>query len=78
MDLDFNLELFIYAFEQTIENDLYASWCMQYPQMTEETFISFANYKKDIMKVATREGSRITNEEIENEMDLIIKQYERR
>ena len=77
MELDFSLDLFEYAFTKTIEDEIYASWSLQYPQMTAETFISYEDYKKSMIK-ENRKGSKITHAQIEAEMEQIIKQHERR
>lgn len=63
--MDFTIEIFTHALEKNMENDLFENWKMQYPHMTEETFISFADYKAERM---TRPHTIKTDEEIAAEM----------
>ena len=75
MDMDFDIDLFIYAIEKDKENKLWELWKLQYPQMDEESFITFEEYKnKNIKKQTTQK----TYEEIEKEMEEVEKAFGRR
>lgn len=75
MDLDFSIDLFTYALEKNLENDFFEMWKLQFPNMDEESFISFEDYKAKMM---TRKHSTISYEDIEKEMNEVVKAYERR
>jgi hypothetical protein len=72
MELDFNIDLFTYAFEKNADNVLWEMWKLQFPNMDKETFISFEDYKTNIM---TRKHTEISYEDIEKEMDLVEKAF---
>lgn len=75
MDMDFDIDLFIYAIEKDKENKLWELWKLQYPQMDKESFITFEEYKnKNIKKQTTKK----TYEEIEKEMEEVEKAFGRR
>ena len=75
MDMDFDIDLFIYAIEKDKENKLWELWKLQYPQMDKESFITFEEYKnKNIKKQTTQK----TYEEIEKEMEEVEKAFGRR
>jgi len=65
MDIDFNLDLIMYALEKNRENDLWEMWKLQYPNMDKETFISFEDYKG---KETNKKHTKLSYEEIEKEM----------
>ena len=75
MDMDFNVDLFIYAIEKDKENKLWELWKLQYPQMDKENYISFEEYKNKNIKKQT---SNKTYEEIEKEMEEVEKAFGRR
>lgn len=72
MCMDFSIDLFIYALEKSIENDLWEDWKLQYPNMSEETFISFDDYKA--MKLA-KKHTEISYGDIEKEMAKVEKAF---
>ena len=63
------------AYIKKQENIMWENWKLQYPLMNKETYISFEDYKK---KSITRKTTQITYEEIEKEMNAIIKNHEER
>lgn len=69
-------ELLIKAFEKEYEDSLWDTWKLQYPQMDKETFITYADYKKKSIIAQVNKGSQKSYEEIENEMDQVIKAHE--
>lgn len=73
MDLDFNVDLFIYALEKNTENELFEMWKLQFPNMDKESYISFDDYKKKI--ITNKNYSKISYEEIENEMEKVEKAF---
>lgn len=75
MNLDFNIDLYIYALEKNTENELFDMWKLQFPNMDKETFISFEDYKKKIIK--NNNHTQISYEEIEKEMEKVEKAFEK-
>jgi len=75
MEMDFSLELFIHAIEKNRENSLWDMWSLQYPLMRKETYVSFENYKKTSI---TQKTTKISYEDIQKEMDAVIKNHEER
>ena len=73
--MDFTIELFIHAIEKNRENDLWDMWKLQYPLMSKESYVSFENYKKTSIIQKT---TKISYEDIQNEMDAVIKNHEER
>jgi hypothetical protein len=73
MDLDFNIELFTYALEKSRENDLWEMWKLQFPGWDKESYISFEDYKAKFM---FKKHTTISYEDIEKEMDRVVKSYE--
>ena len=63
------------AYIKKQENIMWENWKLQYPLMNKETYISFEDYKK---KSITRKTTQITYEEIEKEINAIIKNHEGR
>lgn len=43
-------QLLFDAYKKDIENRLWQQWLVQFANMDKETFISFDNYKKELMK----------------------------
>ena len=80
MDMDFDIDLFIYAIEKNKENDLFELWKLQYPQMDKENFENFADYKNRLLKkqASKNQTSKKTYEEIEKEMKEVEKAFGRR
>ena len=76
MDMDFSVDLLTYAFEKNMENELFDLWKLQFPHMTSETFISFDDYKNKVM-ANNANYTKISYEEIETEMDKVIKAFEK-
>lgn len=75
MDMDFTMELYIYAIEQTQENNMWDLWKLQYPLMTKENYISFEDYKnKNVVKKHTKKSY----EEIEKEMQQVENAFSER
>lgn len=68
-------KLLIEAYNQKQEDDLFEMWKLQFPNMDKETFISFDEYK---VKLMARKHTEITYDDIEKEMDKVIKAYEER
>lgn len=52
MSFSFGYELILKCYEQSAENSLWQMWLTIYPNMTEENFISFAEYKDMAVKNA--------------------------
>ena len=75
MHMDFSLELIMYALEKNMENEIFEMWKLQFPQMTEENFISFYDYKNSML---TKKHTKISYEEIELEMLRVEKAFEER
>jgi len=75
MGMDFSIELFLHAIEKNRENDLWETWSLQYPRMDAENFISFEDYKK---KSITQTVTKISFEDIEKEMEQVVKAFEER
>lgn len=73
MDLDFSIDLIVYAFKKDIEQTAWELWISKYPWMDEENFISFDEFKAGLFE---REHTEISYEDIENEMDRVVKAYE--
>ena len=79
MDLDFSIDLIVYALEKNMENDIFEMWKLQYPQMEKETFISFEDYLEDYKaNYKVKKHTAKSVEEIEDEMLKVVKSYERR
>ena len=68
--------LLIKAKEKEYEDSLWENWKLQYPQMDKETFISFKDYKKQNAIERVNKSSQISYEDIEKEMNQIIKAHE--
>ena len=73
MEMDFSIDLIIYAFEKNTENELYDLWKLQFPNMDKESFVSFEDYKKKVM--TNRNYTKISYEEIEIEMEKVEKAF---
>jgi len=52
LSFSFGYELILKCYEQSAENSLWQMWLTIYPNMTEENFISFAEYKDMAVKNA--------------------------
>lgn len=74
LDLEINFDLIDFAIEKERENNLWEVYSLQYPNMNEDTFISFEDYKKKWTD--SLNGSKISYEEIEIEMDKVVRSYE--
>lgn len=66
----------ISAAEKEVENKLWEYWKLQFPNMDKETYISFEDYKAKM--TANKQHSEISYNDIENEMNAVVKAYERR
>ncbi len=75
MNLDFNIDLYIYALEKNTENELFDMWKLQFPNMDKETYISFDDYKKKLIN--NRRTSNLSYEEIEIEMEKVEKAFKK-
>jgi len=75
MGMDFSIDLFLHAIEKNRENDLWETWALHYPRMDKENFISFEDYKK---KSITQAVTKISFEDIEKEMEQVVKAFEER
>jgi hypothetical protein len=75
MDMDFSLDIFIYALEKNMENDLFEMWKLQFPNMDRESFISFEDYKN---KLISKKHTEISYEDIEKEMAKVEKTFNER
>lgn len=72
--MDFSIDLFTYALEKNMENELFDMWKLQFPKMDKETFISFEDYKAKLM---TKKHTQISYEDIEKEMAKVEKAFEK-
>lgn len=75
MDMYFSMDLFIYAIEKNTENEIWETWKLQYSKMNTEDFISYENYKKQII---TKQHTEKTYEEIEIEMAKVEQAFAER
>lgn len=75
MDMDFSIDLIIYALEKDRENKIFEMWKLQFPNMDSETFISFEDYR---IKAMSKRTTEISYEEIEKEMELVEKAFAER
>jgi hypothetical protein len=75
MDMDFSIDLIIYAIEKDIENELLRMWELQFPNMDKESFISFEDYKSKLM---SKKHTKISYEDIEKEMEQVEKAFAER
>ncbi|WP_264852384.1 hypothetical protein [Clostridium omnivorum] len=75
MEMNFSIELFMYALDKNLDNEVFEMWKLQFPNMTKENFISFDEYKE---KLLGKKHTEISYEDIEKEMNRIIKAYEGR
>lgn len=57
-------------------DNLWEVWKLQYPNMNEENFISFKDYKKKNTIQQKNKVSEISYEDIEKEMNEVIKAHE--
>lgn len=71
-------KLLIKAREQEYENNLWDLWKLQYPQMDKESFISFADYKKEYEIKKMNNFTEISYEEIEKEINQVIMAHEKK
>lgn len=72
MDMEFNLELIMYAMEKYQENSMWELYKMQYVNMDKENFENFEDYKaKFKYKSNSKANSEISYEEIEEEMKKV-------
>ena len=80
MEMDFDIDLFIYAIEKNKENYLFELWKLQYPQMDKENFENFTDYKNRLLKKQETKNKTTekTYEEIEKEMKEVEKAFGRR
>jgi hypothetical protein len=75
MDMDFTIDLIIYALEKNSENDLFEMWKLQFPNMNKENYISFKDYKD---KFISKKHTEMSNEDIEKEMAKVEKAFAER
>jgi hypothetical protein len=73
MDMDFSIDIFVYALEKNTENELFEMWKLQFPNMDKESYISFDDYKKKV--ISNRRNTNISYEEIEIEMAKVEKAF---
>lgn len=73
MDMDFSIDIIIYALEKNTENEIFDMWKLQFPNMTKESYISFEEYKA---KLISKKHTEISCEDIEREIDKVVKAYE--
>ena len=65
------MKLLIEALRKERENDAWDMWLTLYPKMTKEDFMSFEDFKKEVIKPVVRTSNK-TREEIEEEMLKIV------
>lgn len=65
------MKLLIEALKKERENDAWDMWLTLYPRMNKENFMSFEDFKKEVIKSAVRVSNK-TKEEIEEEMLKIV------
>jgi hypothetical protein len=65
------VKLLIEALKKERENDAWDMWLTLYPRMNKENFMSFEDFKKEVIKSAVRVSNK-TKEEIEEEMLKIV------
>lgn len=64
-----------YALEQEAEKAAWDVWIAVYPGFTEETFVTFADFKAQQLKTQPRKCIK-TNDEIQEELEMVISQFE--
>lgn len=76
MNLDFSIDLIIYALEKEQEKIAWDLWITLYPKMLtgKLEFVSFEEFKNKLYK---KNYTNKSYQEIEEEMDKVIKAYER-
>jgi|GEM_PF-3197952 len=81
MEMEFSLDLFVYALEKNVENSQFEMWKVQFNdamQISREDFISFIEYKETLKTKRIEKATEISYEEIEKEMELVEKAFERK
>ena len=65
------MKLLIEALKKERENDAWDMWLTLYSRMTKDNFMSFEDFKAQLIKPIAK-ASNITREEIEEEMAKIV------
>lgn len=76
MEMDFSLDLIIYALDKATENELWEYWKLNVLK-DKENFISFEDYKAKFVKKDYK-SSDVSYEEIEEEMAKVEKAFQER
>jgi hypothetical protein len=75
LDLEFNIDLILYALEKETEKILWEMWLLKYQHMDKDNFINFEDFKNKALK---QNCTNKSYKEIEKEMKKIVKMHERR
>lgn len=70
-DIDTGFELIQEVYKKQLDEKLWQRWLVDYARMDKDSFISFDDYKKDILKTPTK-FKRKSKEEIFKQADNII------
>lgn len=73
LDSDTLIQLIDKAREKDIEAMLWQRWLVELPQMNEENFITFDEYKKKAFKRTKQETSTKSEEEVLEDANKILK-----
>jgi len=75
-------KLILKACDKKMDKDIFEFYKLDYAKMDSETYVDYKAYKKKIIDATIKNidnsGSKITYEEIEKEMDQVIKAHEKR
>lgn len=78
LDIDDGFELIKKANDKQVESTVWDMWLVDYARMDKETFMSFEDYKSNILKQTEElEKPTKTKEEIINKAENIIKAFKK-